>query len=745
MLDSRPPTAEPRPPPSRARLPDDINGIGARAILTGLRRRKFAFLVCLVLVPLCAWIAIGRITPRYTAIGALIYEPSEYKVRELQSILRVDPTTEAVMASQAEILQSLHIAQKVAERGNLHATPEFNRALRPPSAMRRLLGTGDVTRDTLGDGPSAAPRAYGPHLDPDRDSTMMAVQAALKATTVRFSRVIEVSFTSENPHIAAAAVNNAMDVYVKDQYAAKHRAVDRAMDWLERSARELRGKLRDAENRIAEYRAARHLTQGMHAGLDAEQISHLSEDLVRARGDLASAEGRLDAARGKAGASAQAAIAPSVVQLRVQQSQIQAQLQAQQARKGSDHPEAQSLLRQAEDAQRAVAAETARVVAATESDRRAAGERVAALEQNMRNAQQESDRSARAQVPLNAQMRDADALRAQLQAVLERIQQTQQQAAIETSEAREISQALPPQHPSAPKTAQLMLAALASGLGLGLLLVYALERADTTLHSGDTLRDISGLPCFALLPEVRKRALGHLRIEDYVVRRPLTVFAEQIRALRAGLWLGPNRPRVVAVTSARPSEGKTVLTLSLARSACLAGERVMVVECDLRQPSFSRRLHTEGAHTKGDGGLTELLRGEAALEDTIRHDSLNGMDYILAGKPGGDILGLFMSAAMAELLARLRQDYDLVLLDAPPVQAMTEARAIAAMADCTVLAVRWRSTPCAVLRHALDLLEEAHAIVVGTVLTRVDPRVHVRSGYADAEVYHRRYKPYYRG
>ena len=104
-----------------------------------------------------------------------------------------------------------------------------------------------------------------------------------------------------------------------------------------------------------------------------------------------------------------------------------------------------------------------------------------------------------------------------------------------------------------------------------------------------------------------------------------------------------------------------------------------------------------------------------------------------------------MSEDMARLLAIVRGRYDIVLLDAPPVQAITEARVIAAIADATVLCVRWRSTPRAVMRHALDLLEDANANVVGTVLTRIDPRTHMRSGFADAEVYHRRYRQYYQG
>lgn len=737
MLDNPPGSANTTPVPDGPRGPASRQHSHApeltiRVAASALRRRKLPFLVCVLFIPLCALIALRQVTPRYTASGTLIYEPSEYKVRELQSILRADPTTEAVMASQAEILHSLHIAQRVAERGNLFANPEFNRALRPPSLWARAVAL-------LVEAPEPAAPPPGPVLDAARNATLRTVQDALHASALHFSRVIEVTFTAEDPVVAAAAVNNAMDVYVKDQYSAKQRMVRHATEWLDRRANDLRTEVRAAENAVAAYRAANRLAEGMHAGIDAEQISHLSEDLVRARGDLANAAARLDAARGRAGAAAQAAIAPSVVQLRVQQDQFAAQLQAQQGRLGQAHPVVDALRRQAAEAQRGVTAEIARVVSATEAEQRAAAERVATLEANLATAQREVDRISQAHIQLNALVRDAEAARAQLLAMLERLQQTAQQAAIETSEAHEISQALPPEFPSYPRTVPMLAAAGASGVLLGLLLVYLLHLADTTAQSGNDVRATTGLPCFALLPEVSRRALGHLRIEDYVARRPLTAFAEQVRALRAGLWFGAHRPRMIAVTAARPGEGKTIATLALGRSARLSGERVMLVECDLRQPSFARRLHAEGS-----SGLSDILKGQAVLEDVVRTDPLTGLSYLPAGKPGGDVLGLFMSEPMGRLLATLRQDYDLVLLDAPPVQAMTEARVVSALADATLLCVRWRSTPRAVLRNALDLLEEAHAHVVGTVLTRVDPRAHLRSGFADAEVYHRRYTPYYR-
>jgi capsular exopolysaccharide synthesis family protein len=713
-------------------------GLGLMVALAVLRRRKRPFLLCAVLVPLAALLMLHQATPLYTATGALIYEPSEYKVRELQSILQTDPITEAVMASQAEILQSLKVAERVAQRGNLFNDPEFNVALRPPGTLQSALAWlfGSVGVDPEPDRETPA----GPHLDDARNATMMAVQAALHATAVRYSRVIEVTFTARDRVVAAAAVNNAMDVYIKDQYGAKQRANRRATEFLTKRAGELRAEVRTAEDKIARYRADRGLVQGMHAGMDAEQMSHLQEDLVQARGDLAKAAARLDAARGRAGASAQAAIAPSVVALRGQQGALTAQLQGLESRVGTRHPEAEALRRQLAEADRAVAAEIARVVGATEADLRAARERVAALEQNLHTSEQDADRNAAAQIPLNAIMRDAEASRAQLLAVLERLQQTAQLTAIETPDAHEISEALPPDRPSWPRTVPTLAGAGVVGVALGLLLVYALQLADPTLNSSGELRTETGLPCFALLPEVSKRALAGQWLEDYLVRRPLTIFAEQMRALRAGLWIGAHHPRLIAITAARPGEGRTSATLCLARSARMSGERVVVVECDLRHPTFLHRL-------QGDAGpgLADLLRGETTLELVLRKDSLTGMDYVPAGKPGGDVLGLFMSEAMGRMLQTLRQDYDLVLLDAPPVQATTEARVVASMADATLLCVRWRSTPRAAVGYALELLQETHATLVGTVLTRVDPRAHLRSGQADAEVYHRHSGRYGRG
>ena len=531
--------------------------------------------------------------------------------------------------------------------------------------------------------------------------------------------------------LAAAAVNDAMDVYIREQLGVKFRAVHRAHDWLESSARALRVEVRTGEDRIARWRASQGLVEGMHAAMDNEQISHLAEELARARNDLAEAGGRLDAARGRIGAVAQAAVAPSVVQLRAQQAQLSAQMQSQLSRLGPSHPDVVSARNQLAETQRALAAEIAHVVAATEADERADRERVAALERNLADARAQVERDAVAQIPLNAMQRDVEASRTQLQAVLDRLQQISQQEAIESADAHEVSLALPPASASWPRTRFWMPAIGAFSVLFALLLVYLFELADGTFRSGEDIRAVLGLPCLALIPQIGRRPFRS--VADVAVQQPHAPFAEQLRALRTGLWLCPDKPRTVALTAARPGEATTATAIALGRIAASNGERVVLLDCDFRRPALERLLHAAASP-----GLVDCLHGSATIEQVIRRDPLSDMDFMPAGRTEADALGLLMSAPMANLLRALRRDYDLVLLDTPPAQAVTDARIIASAADATLLCVRWRSTPRGNVLHALDLLEEAHANVVGAALTLVKVRVHVRSGYADAEVYHPR-------
>ncbi len=727
MLDTPAGPGETAPP--RGRRPPGHSGPGdpvpnGRALLATLRRRLLPFLACALLIPALAALALHRITPRYTATGTLIYEPGAYKPRELQSILRADRITAAVMASQAQVLGGLRLIEPLAQRLHLFSDPEFNPALRRPGRIGRVLAWLAGRFRT-----PAPPAPEGPGLNPARDAVVLAVQQALVVRDVDASRVLSVSFTAQNPVIAAAAVNGLMDIYIKGQLAAKYGAVRKARRWLEARAAALRREVRAADDAIAAYRAREGLVRGVRAGLDTEQISRLMQNLGAARDALAVAQGRRDAARGKGSAAAAAAVAPSVVALRQERDATTAQLQSLLTRLGPRHPEVIALRRQLAQLDREVGAETARVVAATDASVASARQRVAVLEADLAQARTRIDRNAQAEIALNAMERDASASRTLLNSVLERLQETQQQAAVELPDAHEVSLALPPAAPSFPRTGPLLAAAAGFGVLFGLFVVYLLELTDTSLPGGEAVRAVLHRPCFALVPEVSRRTLGRLRVEDYAAMKPLSAFAEQVRSLRAGLWLGAKRPRAVAITAARSAEGKSTVAVALGRSAALSGERVVLLDCDLRHPSLARLFGGEGR-----AGLAEYLRGDAALDEVIRKDPLTSMAYVGAGSGGPDGFGLFLSEAMARAVQTLRDDYDLVLLDTPPALAMSDTRVIAQIADATLLCVRWRSTPRDVAAAAIELLEEAQAAVVGVALTRVDPQAHARSGYADSSM-----------
>lgn len=725
----------------------EIGGISIASFAALIRRRKVPLILCMLIIPILAWIGLQQVTPRYTATATVMFEPQDYRANELQSILRDDPTTDAVLASQMEVIRSRAIAERVGDQLDLSKRSEFNWYIRNPSAVSEWIGrTGRFLGDNIARMiPATAPwfeRAppYQPTPEAVREAMVQTVRDAIQPRVLRGSRVIEIGFTSESPQIAARAANIVADLYAADQLDAKFDAVRRANEWLEGRIAQLRTEVTEAEEKIARFRAESGLVQGVAGVLTTEQIAQLNADLLKARSDLALAEARIAQARGRnAGATVTANQSATVQALRLQEATLRAELQRLRAQFGTNHPDVRRVQGQLGEITSALGAEIGRAVAVADADVRAARERVAMLEETIRLTSQQIERNAEVEIPLRALEREADAARNLFQAVLARSQQITQQTAIEKPDARTLTPATPPGRPSSPKTMIIMIGALAGGIAFGLLVVYLLEMADASFRSGDDVRNVLGLPCFALVPQIRRGLLGRMRVEDYVARKPLSPFSEAMRTLRAGLWLGAEHPKVIAITAARPGEGKTMTAISLGRSAAMNGEKVVVLDCDIRQPSFGRLMRAEGAQ-----GIADCLLGNAQLDDVIRKDWLTSMDFIPAGAAETNSLGLFMSDGMTKLLDQLRERYDLVLLDAPPAFAMADARVIARLADATLLCVRWRDTPHSVVRNSLELLEDAKAHVVGAALTRVDAKVHARSGFADAEVYHPRYGGYFR-
>jgi capsular exopolysaccharide synthesis family protein len=227
-------------------------------------------------------------------------------------------------------------------------------------------------------------------------------------------------------------------------------------------------------------------------------------------------------------------------------------------------------------------------------------------------------------------------------------------------------------------------------------------------------------------------------------QQPRSSFSEAVRSIRvsASVTTSEKPGKVVLVTSSIGKEGKSVLAAALAQSAALAGGRALLIDCDFRHPSSKKLLRDNGGP-----GLAEILSAETSLEGALRGDAATGLSYLTAtgGKYVGSPQDLLASRTMRKLMAHARNDYHIIVIDAPPVLPVSDAVVLSQYADACIFVIRWLRTPREAVQNALNILVNAEAPLSGGVLSRVNARRHAKLGFRDSAAYHGRYgAAYYR-
>jgi capsular exopolysaccharide synthesis family protein len=219
-------------------------------------------------------------------------------------------------------------------------------------------------------------------------------------------------------------------------------------------------------------------------------------------------------------------------------------------------------------------------------------------------------------------------------------------------------------------------------------------------------------------PRARAVSTGH-SVDSNVVAMPMSRFAEAIRYVKIGINLNPSMSlnKVIGITSAMPDEGKTTIAASLARLIAHGGQRVIIVDCDLKRPSLSQRLSPNATC-----GLIEVIWGELPLEAAIWRDPKTNFAFLPAVRHGplfhtSEVLA---SEATRRLFDRLRASYDFVIVDMPPLIPLVDARATAAFTDCYLLVIEWGRTKIDVVKQALHSAPHVYQNMVGAVLNKAD-------------------------
>ena len=317
------------------------------------------------------------------------------------------------------------------------------------------------------------------------------------------------------------------------------------------------------------------------------------------------------------------------------------------------------------------------------------------------------------------------------------------QQEIVASDVRILSLASPPDRPSSPSPLLFIFPALVLFSMGGCLLAVAAERLDRGLRSEQEVVDALGLPCLGLVSQLSRTA--RIRPHKYLLRHPFSAYTEAIRSVVAGLRLTTPHEgsKIILTSSSVPSEGKTTLAVSLAVYIAQIRRRVLLVDLDFRHPTVQRALRTRAKR-----GVVDLLLHDLPPADVIQRVPHLGLDYLPMTRCPIDPVTLFAGDQLSRLLHQLRESYDCVIVDGPPLLGVTESRLLAAMADKVLFVVKWGSTRRETAQNAVNVLRSSglldeNRVQPSTVLTQVDLKEHARYRYGDVGEHFVKYEKYY--
>lgn len=690
-------------------------------------RRIWVFLAIFSII-LGAAVGYALFAPkRYSTSASVMVEPprGDPIKQDGQEALRTSAGAEFI-DTQILIIDSPQTAARVVRALDLADDPEF-------AAM-----PGDTLIDRR---PEAFERAR-------IVATADALRRAVAIRRVGQTSIIEVEATSRSPVQAARIANEFATQYIASIEQARLRSRERTTAQIDSRLDRLREAAESADEALQRFKIANGLMSAQGSTMAEQESSTLNQQIAMARAELAERQGRLNAARsqlmrGGGGEDVTSALASGTIGgLRQEEAASSRRLAELRARYGDRHPailEAQDRLA---DVQRQIQLEINRILSSLEAEVNVAQSRLNSLLGSQAGSQARLAGNAEAQVGYLELERKAEAARTTYETFLASSRSASAREGIQPPVATVSSLAPIPTAPSSPK------ANLAYALGLGLALIFGCVGVGVAeiLDGGvSTKLDVERrlkVRYLGAIPEVAS-TLEELRAleepQDYIVSHPLSSFAEALRGIRASVMLrGHSRPKIIAVTSALPREGKTTTAVCLARTLAMSGANTVIVDCDLRRHSTSDIL-LPGRN----GELLKVLVGEQSIDWALQKDDLTSLQVLGTSVSPSDGRDFLAPDLLKRLLEALRSRFDYVILDTAPVLGIADARSVASQADVVLLLARWRQTSLRAADAAIELLLGAKAKLAGVALTMVDVRKFGGVGGEDMYDYYKKFRGYY--
>lgn len=729
-----------------------------RQLIALLWRRKMLIIGTVVLGTGLAVLAVRNMTPIYGTEARIVLEPARANIAggSVENVVRGLNPDIYTSETEAEVLMSRSLAVQVVDRLDLTHNPLFNPSLEPEEK-----GLIDSLLDAIPESWLAVFRSDQedekasssvPELSPEQREAWLRDEIAdnflqdLFVDTSLRSRVLFIHYSSPDPEMAALAANTVADVYILDQLNAKYEAAERANAWLSDRVNELRQRVEASSKALEDYRRQAGIIEIGGTDVFTQQLAELNSQLIDARNKYSETKARYDQVQGLLaspdGIETAAAVleSPLIQQLRGQETEVVRKIAELKTQVREEHPKMQLAVSELQDLREKINTEVKKIVINLGNELEIAKVRVDNLETEVAKLSARINERNQAEITLHELQAVSDTDRELYETVLARFKEVDvQQRDIIQPDARVISYAAVPGSPSKPNKKLIVTAALLISAIFGVALAFLRENLDFGFRTLEQLEAVTGMPTIGLVPRLGKLG-GKAAAADFVIEKPHSAFAESLRTLRTALLLSnvDRPPKLVLFASAVPGEGKSLTALAAGRAAAKSGQRVLLLDCDLRKPSLHEILEVPN-----EVGLVQYLAHERSLEDIVQLDFKSGMHYVVSGPRVPNPSDILASDQMRELLRAVAGIYDLVLIDSPPVLAVSDSLVLARLADVTIFLVRWEKTRREATVSAVKRLRETGATIAGLVLTQVDTRKHDRYYNREISYYHREYDKYY--
>lgn len=703
------PPARPLAPahPTAQVLPEEAEGFDLRRTLDVLLKRRWVILGVMVLVIGLVALKTLREPKIYTASVSLVIELQAPKVLgdQVQDVAESGASfwqTKEFFETQFRILKSHAVAERVVHKRSLDRDENF-------------LGLGRIRDPVL--------RAQAM-----KGSDAVAVlRSRLRVEPVRDSRVVNVLVEDEDPKKAALLADTVADEFIQYNLTEKLGTSRSASEWLHDQVDELQQKLADSEQALYQFKRENEiLTVSIEdsQSIVAKRLSALSDAITRVREKRAELSAKAQGVRGARAAHALESLpqisASSFIQAeRTRSLQLGEEIAEAQTRYGEDHPRILALLERRKKADELVAHEEENIARSVELEEQEARETEGNLSRLLEGVKREAFEVNRKEVDFSRLRREQDNNAKIVELVTRRLKDVDLAGLLRTNNVRLLDAAEIPGVPTSPNLRFALLLALALGLLGGVGSAFLLEQLDQTVKGQEDLERCARGAFLGIIPAVRQLEKDVANVDLFIHLRPKSSVAECLRTVRTNLlFLGTERPlNKLLVTSSGPQEGKTTAVIDLGITFAQSGQRVLLVDTDMRRP----RLH-KAFGLSNDLGLSSVLLDEKRLGEALKQTEVPDLTVLPCGPIPPNPAELLHTERFRALVAELTRRYDRVIFDSPPVAAVTDAMILSAEVDGVVLLAKAGKTSKEAVKRARRALADVQARVVGALLNGVDLR-----------------------